>query len=348
MVESKRMKKFGYLRFFLALFFSLPSHASVLDRDRAVLGDEVVAAVRKIAATVAEEKRAADFYLLCQGRLTLTSGVPVTTSDVTSATTVYFTPFNGNRIGLSNGSKWWPIVFTEASVAVPATTNTPFDIFGYNSGSGLLSLETHNWTNDTTRATALALQDGIYVKSGDITRRYLGTARTTSVSGQTEDSAAQRYLINYYNTRERTLFIAPAYSDGNNQTTYTTTSTSWVEANSGTDSRVGFIIPEQGWSVHITLMAHVFNSSSSNVVCAGIGIDSTSTAKAETLSGVVYADNYHSGSVPWDDHSLGVGGHYIAILITTSAGTLSAAADDVRSGGSSDPYMTYLSGWILG
>jgi len=31
------------------------------------------------------------------------------------------------------------------------------------------------WTNDTTRATALILQDGINLKSGDLTRRFVGT-----------------------------------------------------------------------------------------------------------------------------------------------------------------------------
>lgn len=40
------------------------------------------------------------------GRLTLTTGTPITTSDVTASTSVYFTPYKGNRIALFNGCSW--------------------------------------------------------------------------------------------------------------------------------------------------------------------------------------------------------------------------------------------------
>lgn len=46
------------------------------------------------------------FPSICQGRLTLTSGTPVTTSDVTAATTIYFTPYKGNRIALCGGTNF--------------------------------------------------------------------------------------------------------------------------------------------------------------------------------------------------------------------------------------------------
>src|SRR3989344_6235690 len=51
-----------------------------------------------------------------QGRLTLTTAVPVTTSDVTAATTVYFTPYNGDKIALYDGSTWAISAFTEKSI----------------------------------------------------------------------------------------------------------------------------------------------------------------------------------------------------------------------------------------
>ena len=55
------------------------------------------------------------------GRLTLTSNTPVLTGDVTAATTIYFTPFNGNRISLYTGSFWKSYSFSEISIAVPST-----------------------------------------------------------------------------------------------------------------------------------------------------------------------------------------------------------------------------------
>ena len=60
------------------------------------------------------------------------------------------------------------------------------------------------WTNDTTRATAIDLQDGIPVKHGDSTRRYLGTYYTTA-TGQTEDSVAKRMVWNQNNRTRRQM-----------------------------------------------------------------------------------------------------------------------------------------------
>ena len=71
--------------------------------------------------------------LACDGRLTLLSGTPVPTTDQLAKTTIYFAPFRGNRIALYDGSSSWNLrTFAELSVAVPATTNKPFDIFAYD------------------------------------------------------------------------------------------------------------------------------------------------------------------------------------------------------------------------
>lgn len=174
----------------------------------------------------------------CQGRLTLTTATPITTGDVTAATTVYFTPASGNKISLYSGSRWQLLAFTQVSVAVPSTTTTPFDVFAYNN-SGTLTLETTDWTNDTTRATALTTQNGVSVKSGSTTRRYLGTLRTTGVSGQTEDSVQKRFLWNECNRVPRKL-LAQSSTDS-----WTYTSASWRSANNTTTTgvtRVEFLV----------------------------------------------------------------------------------------------------------
>lgn len=135
---------------------------------------------------------------ICEGRLTLSTGVPVPTADVTGATTIYFTAFRGNRIALYDGtSAWNTYVFTsDLSIALGTLTNaTNYDVFVYNN-SGTATLELGPaWSSNTARATALVLQDGILVKSGATTRRYLGTFRTTATT-TTEDSAANRFLFN--------------------------------------------------------------------------------------------------------------------------------------------------------
>src|SRR5690348_9522061 len=86
---------------------------------------------------------------ISQGRLTLTTGVPVTTSNVTAATTIYFTPFRGNQIDLYTGGTWQRFTFSELSIAVPASTNTDYDVWVYNN-SGTPALELLAWTNQTT------------------------------------------------------------------------------------------------------------------------------------------------------------------------------------------------------
>ena len=149
-------------------------------------------------------------YSLCQGRLTLTSGTAVTTSDVTAATTLYFTPYKGNQIGLYNGSSWEMKTFSEISLSLSGyTASKPYDIWVYNN-AGTVTLDSTVWTNDTTRATALTTQDGVYVKTGATTRRYVGTIRITATTGQCEDSLTKRFVWNYYNRTPRPLRKLPS------------------------------------------------------------------------------------------------------------------------------------------
>lgn len=132
------------------------------------------------------------------GRLTLESGVPVSITDQTAKTSIFYTPFIHDKIPLYDGAAWSLIDFTETTLAVGTTTTTrPHDVFAFIS-AGSLALEHLVWTSDTARATALATQDGVLIKSGDATRRYLGTFRTVSTT-TVEDSKAKRFLWNFYN-----------------------------------------------------------------------------------------------------------------------------------------------------
>lgn len=143
------------------------------------------------------------------GRLTLTSGTAVTTADVTGATTIYYTPYKHDRIGLYDGSSWDSLAFTETSLALGAVTSgLPYDVFGYDS-SGTLALEKLAWTNGTTRATALTRQNGVWCKTGALTRRYLGTFYTTSTTA-TEDSRNKRFVFNADNRVLRVLWKSEA------------------------------------------------------------------------------------------------------------------------------------------
>ena len=197
------------------------------------------------------------------GRLTLTSATPVTTADVTAATTVYYTPHKGNLIALYSGTAWELSTLAEKSLSLSGwTADKNNDIFLYDN-AGTLTLERAEWTNDTTRATALVLQDGIYVKSGATTRRYLGTIRTTSTTGQTEDSISKRFIWNYDNRVSRLL----SYSEITASWTYN--SQTWQQLRGQTTAGV-FLI---AGLIEQTLNAHFQIRTANGFI--GIGFNST-------------------------------------------------------------------------
>lgn len=279
-------------------------------------------------------------------RLTLTSGTPITTSNVTGASTVYATPYKGSRIEVYNGYFWIEARFAEISASVPATKYRLFDVFAYDN-AGTLALETVNWNlstaaitgatnatpivvtsnghglsvgdivaidgvlgntatngkwyitavtantftlggsvgngaytsggiwyklNGVTRATALALQDGRYTKSGDATRLYLGTARTDATSGQTSDtSAALRLLWNYFNRERKTVTKSDSTSHS-----YDSTTRPWN--NIWADASVEYIVGVIETILHASLnasMTFVSGGSSANI---GIGSNLTTLA----------------------------------------------------------------------
>lgn len=217
---------------------------------------------------------------LCGGRLTLTSGVPVTTSDVTGAATIYFTPFIHNRVSLFNGTRWKTYAFTELSLALGTlTSGKNYDVFLYDN-SGTLTLElSAAWTNDTTRADALTRQDGVYVKSGATTRLYLGTFRTTSTT-TTEDSyggahqaGGKRFLWNYYNRALRAI----AVKDTTDSWTYSTAT--WRQTNNNTGNKVEYVV---GLSLEVVKASAqaIATQSSSGFFAAGVGVDATNANSA--------------------------------------------------------------------
>ena len=175
----------------------------------------------------------------CNGRLTLTTDVPVTTSDVTAATTLYFTPYMGDHIALYDGEEWLFRQFEEMNISLSGkTADTNYDAFIYEtSGSPAgIELELVAWTDSTNRATALTTQNGVYVKSGDATRRYLGTIRTTGTIGQCEDSEVKRYCWNYYNRVLRPFVrIEPTAN-------WVYGSTTWRPSNNNIANRFSFVI----------------------------------------------------------------------------------------------------------
>lgn len=213
---------------------------------------------------------------IVNGRLTLTSGTPVTTGDVSAAGTLYFTPYNGNLIQLYTSSVWKTYSFTERSIAIPAVANQVYDVFIYDN-AGTLTLELVAWTNDTTRATNITFQDGVYCKSGSLDRRYLGTIRTKTAS-QCNDTTAFRHVWNYYNRVPCQMLNATETTNSWNYTTAT-----YRQANNNTANQLDFVIGVAEHVVSANVNAGASNSTINVGFNVGIGLDSTTTNSASNL-----------------------------------------------------------------
>lgn len=204
-------------------------------------------------------------------RLTATSGSPAGTNNATAVTTIYMSPFIGNLIALYDGASAWNLIASsETSIAVPATTNQMYDVFCYNN-AGVATLELLAWASDNARSTALTLQDGVLVKTGDTTRRWVGCMRTTSVSGQTEDSPTNRLIYNFYNKIPRNVGNSLADATW----TWSGTYGSWRAANGNTTTNAINLItgaPSGFQPDSINLSYRVMTKSNGTSITIFIGI----------------------------------------------------------------------------
>jgi hypothetical protein len=210
-----------------------------------------------------------------QGRLTLTPGTAETTSDVATAGSVLYAPRDGNLVTLFDAAtgRWVPTVFAETAASLSGLAGL-YDIFGYRNGSGAFAMETLAWTDDANRATAIAKQDGIDVKSGDPTRRLLGTIGTVS-SGVTADTKLKRDVSNRHNEVPRNLLVTdPAIS-----WTYSNPQFRQANGNAANQFEIVLCMPR---IVAAELVFSMSNSTTFGGAIGGIGINSTSTDSSTT------------------------------------------------------------------
>jgi hypothetical protein len=209
----------------------------------------------------------------------------------------------------------------------------------YSSGGAWWSVKFDTevaWTNDTTRATDLALQDGVLVKSGDATRRYMGTFYTTSTT-QTESSYAKRLVWNMYNRRP--------YHDFRRDN-----SDSWTDAGNGTWSAINggnaawkheFVKGINSESSHAKVLVH-----SGPYYAIAVAYDSTSTWDSALSNASLQLSGTNIIPYQAEGRSLGSKGyHYLQGIETTGDGTTRTAYGD---NGGTNPFVMsgcYTWGW---
>lgn len=279
--------------------------------------------------------------LLPGGRLTLTTGVPVTTSDVTAAGTLYYTPYLHDRIRIYDGTRWRVYSFTERSLSLTLTSGRNYDVFIYDN-SGTLTLElSAAWDADNvTRTDALTTQDGVTVKSGATTRLWLGTIRASG-SNTTEDSVTKRFVWNAYNQNERTLKIVESTSS------WTYNSTTLRQVRAQTSNRVEAVNGGVGTRIFVQAMMAASDTGSCGVFTT-IGVDSTTVSSTDAVGGYVV---YHSSASPLAcgcstlNSFIALGYHAYNWLEALATGS---ATQNFFGKGTNSIQPSGMSGWVMG
>jgi hypothetical protein len=223
-------------------------------------------------------------------RLTLTSGTPVTITDVAASSGIYLGPYSGNQITLFDGVRWRVFETDEISLAFSGlTAGKNYDVFGtIDTGSPILELGTA-WTDDVTRAVALARQDGVLVESGDATRRYLGSVRAISAT-EICDTERRRFAWNNANRVLRKLKVIETTDS------WAYSSTTLRQANANANNQIEVLQGLAEGNVDLKVCGRAANSTSTvRTVAVSIGIDSTTVSGAD----LVLASQATNSVSPW-------------------------------------------------
>ena len=293
---------------------------------------------------------------LAGGRLSLETGVAVSASDQTAKTTIYYTPFVHSLIGLYDTTNliWTAHPFTERSLALGTlVSGKNYDVFAVLT-SGAVAIEALVWTSDSARATALVAVDGVLCKTGDTSRRYVGTFRTTTTvvsSANTttgEDSEAKRFVYNANNKVPRSMLGTLGYADDNTDNTFSFlpgSLSTYAALNGGTGNKCEWV---NGLTETVFLAGSAFfTAGASSYLVFGVGVDTT------TGSSFFVAQNEAAGGSAWQrgnskSVAFAAGYHYsslnAAIISTLNAATI--YRDHSRFGSAADPLRTFISASI--
>lgn len=281
--------------------------------------------------------------LPCDARISLLDGDPTPTADQASKGTIYVTPnHTGNRMALYDTANSVMRIVTFSQVSVLATTGTtsrPHDVFAYlNSGS--LAVELHAWTNDTTRATAITLQNGFLCKSGDASRRFIGSCYIDS-SDQVSDTAAIRNVWNLYNQIPRPMLVIDSAD------TWTYDLTSFQQARGQTSNQLEFVCGLDSSFVEANVTGHARHGTVGATNFVGIGLDSATvnSANINGYSATAAADETVQLNSGYSGYP-GVGRHSLKWLERANGSGSTTWQGDGGTGG--DRIQSGIKGLIFG
>jgi hypothetical protein len=303
------------------------------------------------------------------GRLTVTTGVPVSVTDTSGAATIYYSPIRGNRIVLFDGTNWSAYTFSEVSQTLADTTKSPaaavastnYDMFAWMDSSTFRCTRGFAWTTSTfgsgDRGTGagtaeLELYQGRIVNKYAITNGpaarkglYVGTIRTDSSGATVSDGLTSgRNVWNLYNQVRRDMGTSLGTS------TWTYNSATIRQRNGDAASQLSFVVGLDQQSVYAEVRANASNPTTNNVIGVGIGLNSTTafdqlvgTQTRQPGRCFSSADTTQC-SATWNG-APGAGAHYLAWLEFDSTATNTTTWKG--KGTSSSATSSGMFGWIM-
>lgn len=246
---------------------------------------------------------------LPEGRLTLTSGVAITASDVSGATTLYYTPVIGRFIPLWNGSTYVmtdtggeiSLVTTDATKSPAAVAaNKVYYVLVWSDSGTIRVSRSPAWVDDVTPGTGagtaqISLVNGFWTNTVAITNgpgaglgTVVGAIRANS-SAQLQDAQAFRWVSNIYNQDQRVMRVLETA----NTWTQTNAINTYRQANANSANQLDWLQALDGGTIEATVMASFNNSttaSSTNYGIVGVDIDTLNTgAVTNLINGIVCA-----------------------------------------------------------
>lgn len=224
-----------------------------------------------------------------------------------------------------------------------ATTLANMDAGTFINTSGSQS-GTHTAHSPTYRNTSLSIQNGMWCKTGDATRLYLGSFMTDSTT-TTSSSLLDRLVMNFYNR-----VPLPVQIGNGGATSWNYTTATYRQINANVNARIAVLScdPSAGStygdnSVSLTAKGIASNSVGSTAVALGVGIDTTITNSCQ-IYGDQTQSTFSSPITSWYNGGLTLGYHQLCALeIATASGTTTW-----KGTGGFAFVLTGLSGFVMG
>jgi hypothetical protein len=260
-----------------------------------------------------------------QGRLTLTTGTPVISSDVSAATAVYYTPFVGNIVPIYDGSQFSAHTFSsdlQLTLNTNHLANSIYDVFIYWDGSALQIATGVAWNTVTAGSgargtgagtTELVRVNGLWVNKYDVSYRNGATTGTLSAERGTYvgsiymDSAAGQITCHTAWGQSRKWGVWNAYNrqpvelQGGDSTASWTNASATIRASNGSSNNSLTVfsgLPEEEVFVSFqqaVQMTDFTTGSAIKTVSIGIGRnDTTAYAGTTAIIGFGNATNGNS------------------------------------------------------